>query len=335
MSPDPTTAAFPSHEPGDLEGLPPDPIPELQDLARLLSEHRQAQGLSLPDLAQRLHMGLEQLKALEQGDPQHLPEPVFVIAQARRVADALGIEISAQIEALRASSAFMAVRPALKADVFQAAATRQRQDQAQPHQAAQQKPKPHQHPLQASKAKPAGSGSAPRLLAWLLLLAGLGSGGVWVWQQRQWAQPVWGMAARQFQRLVPQAPRPAPVALRAQPRHRLPVVQAAELQLSANQPSWLEVRPLGAGAPLFRGRFVGERRFPLGQGLRVRAGRPDLVLVAQGSTPARPLGTISEIRWVSFRSLATPPAAALKPAAVPDATGAGVGQPDRPRSPQS
>jgi hypothetical protein len=44
----------------------------------------------------------------------------------------------------------------------------------------------------------------------------------------------------------------------------------------------------------------GERRFPLGSGLQVLAGRPDLVLAQLGSGPAKPLGRIDQVRWQRF-----------------------------------
>jgi cytoskeleton protein RodZ len=92
-----------------------DANPALQQLGRRLSEARQACGFSLEEHADRLHMGREQLQALEAGNREGLPEPVFVIAQARRVATSLGIEIDEEIAALRSSDGFQtpqASRPA-------------------------------------------------------------------------------------------------------------------------------------------------------------------------------------------------------------------------------
>ena len=48
-------------------------------------------------------MGAEQLHSLEAGDREHLPEPVFVLAQARRVATALQLDIEPQLQTLRRS----------------------------------------------------------------------------------------------------------------------------------------------------------------------------------------------------------------------------------------
>ena len=259
-------------------------VPELQRLAQVLLGARQTQGLSLEALGQRLHMGVEQLACLEAGDLERLPEPVFVIAQARRIAAALGVDISPEIESLRASEAFMAARPVLSSTVFQAAA-KQRESPSQPPPASAQQP---------WRWRPA--------VAWLLLASGLGAAGAGLWQQRQQLQPLLGQWSGQLNaaKAVLQRPSSQPAPMPAKPPQPKPAPAPADLQLQASQPCWLEVRPAAGGAPLFRGRFVGQRSFALGRGLRVRAGRPDLLMVSQGQASPKPLGTISEIRWVSF-----------------------------------
>jgi cytoskeletal protein RodZ len=85
-----------------------DLIPELQRLGQRLEQARESQGLSREQQAERLRMGTEQLRALEQGDRADLPEAVFVVAQARRVAASLGVNIDAEISALRGNAAFQA-----------------------------------------------------------------------------------------------------------------------------------------------------------------------------------------------------------------------------------
>jgi hypothetical protein len=92
------------------------------------------------------------------------------------------------------------------------------------------------------------------------------------------------------------------------------------LLLRASQPSWLEVHGQNHQV-LFKGTFHGERRFPIGQGLRVLAGRPDLVSASVGHAAAKPLGRIDQIRWQTFQpsgstkpGLKTPATAAPAPA---------------------
>lgn len=75
--------------------------PALAGFGRRLAAARQAAGLSLEDLAGRLRLGPEQLLALEQGEIWRLPEPVFVLAMARRVASALELDAESDLQALR------------------------------------------------------------------------------------------------------------------------------------------------------------------------------------------------------------------------------------------
>ena len=82
------------------------------------------------------------------------------------------------------------------------------------------------------------------------------------------------------------------------------------LNVQAAEASWLEVRS-GSGEVLFRGFFNGARRFPLQAGLRLLAGRPDLIEVSGASQPARKLGPISAVVWYTFAApTPSPPASA-------------------------
>ncbi|MEB3207987.1 MAG: helix-turn-helix domain-containing protein [Synechococcus sp.] len=224
----------------------------LSALGEALRHGREGQGLSIAELAGRLNMGLEQLQALEAGDASRLPEAVFVIAQARRVASNLAIDISGPLQMLRASGPF------------------------QPQAArAQTPPAPR-----------------PRILGPLALaaaiLAGVATGGVLLRQQwlQQRAQP--GPAGSPI--AVPTAAQPAAVA-----------ASSPELVLRSQEPSWLEVKA-ESGKVLFRGTFRGERRFPLGGGLQVLAGRPDLVQAQLGTAASRVLGPIDQVRWQRFNA---------------------------------
>jgi len=204
-------------------------------------------------------MGLEQLQALEAADTSRLPEAVFVIAQARRVASSLAIDISGPLQMLRASGPF------------------------QP-QAARAQTTPSPGPAGA-RPSPIPQILGPLALA-AVILAGVATAGVLLRQQwlQQRAQP--GPARSPI--AVPTAAQPAAVA-----------ASSPELVLRSQEPSWLEVKA-EAGKVLFRGTFSGERRFPLGGGLQVLAGRPDLVQAQLGSAPSRVLGPIDQVRWQRF-----------------------------------
>lgn len=231
----------------------------LEQLGRSLRDARQQQGLSLSALAAMLRMGDEQLRALEDGNQARLPEAVFVIAQSRRVADALGIDVTPLVAPLK--------------------------------QAAHLAP----HPAALSRSAAGERRAAPPLrlpwplLACVALLTAAGGAVVWGWPQlRQLSSAAHSRAS---------VGSPA-AGTTAQPK---PSAMADELRLSSPEPSWLEVQT-SSGAVLFQGTLQGERRFPLKAGLRVKAGRPDLVQASFRDHSPKALGPIDQIRWVSFQA---------------------------------
>jgi cytoskeletal protein RodZ len=269
-----------------------EPIPELQRLGQRLAQARQAQGISLDDQAERLHMGAEQLRALEEANRKELPEAVFVVAQARRVAASLGLNIDEDIAALRSNQAFQARTP---------------QRQLQPRPVTP--PQPGQRP--ADLAAPSPSRQPPRRVlgmgAALVAIAGLAWGALHgLSGSRQAPQP---QAAAGAQASSP-APQTAPDP--GQTKATSPGPQA-ELVLRSAEPSWVEVRAAG-GELLFRGTLRGEQRFPLKDDVQVLPGRPDLVTAASGSGQAKALGPIEAVTWYRFSPELTP---AQEPAPAP------------------
>ena len=252
------------------------PIPELVELGERLATARRDQGLSLEDLADRLRLGSEQLTALETGDHRHLPEAVFVVAQAKRVAGALWIDVSQQISDLQ-NSRLMRVG---------------RKSQARPLQR-----KIRTAPAPARRGAPLGW-----LWAALVLLGGAAVA-VAALQGRVPSPQAAGVpspAASPGQATAsgqPAAPAPAAAA---------PGPAPDQLLLESRQPSWLEVRTAD-GETLFRGTFTGEKRFPLGGGLRVLAGRPDLVTATAGTLAPQTLGRIDQVVWRTFRATPASP----------------------------
>jgi len=232
---------------------------QLNALGGRLRAARDAHGLSLEDLATRLRMGREQLQALESADAAALPETVFVIAQARRVAASLDICIDQEVAALRRNPA---------------GSTRR----------------------QGSPA-PVGRGDRPprRNRAWLGLLAVAGVGTSLALVLRQGVLG-WGW--------LPPGAAPGSPAGDA-PRRPAATAPATDLALTPRGPSWVEVAT-PAGQSLFRGVLTAPRRFPLGEGLQVLAGRPDLVSVRVADGPTRILGPIDQVRWYSFPHSANP-----------------------------
>lgn len=86
------------------------------------------------------------------------------------------------------------------------------------------------------------------------------------------------------------------------PKQETPVSMAApgELILRASAPTWLEVQDSN-GHPLMAETFKGQRRIPLGQGLLLLAGRPDLITIQIPGTPPRRLGKSDAVGWQTIK----------------------------------
>jgi hypothetical protein len=231
---------------------------------------------------------------------------VFVIAQARRIAQNLGICIDAEIQALRQSEDFSpkAINlNALKLNPPTPGANDPSGASAPPATPGQGTQKPRK-----------GHG-ALRALASVALAGGIAAGATALWHQWQ---------TQQHQQRLRQlaTARQAALEIQAKQRQAERLAQAAQansLTLSSPEGSWLEVKTLN-DQPLFRGDFKGRRGFSLRQGLKVLAGRPDRVEVQIGAAKSQPLGPISPVRWQTFAAskppAATQPPAATKPAAI-------------------
>ena len=297
----PSTTSPVSREPSST--IPPtQPIPELLALGQELAAARQARGISLQELAGRVCIGPDQLQALENADASRLPEQVFVIAQARRVAEILGVNPEAAIAALRATRG---ARPNLATPGNQPA-----------------HPKfPASAPQRASRSDAAGAAAGGGWLPWALLsLAGLGLAAASFYAWNAWRRLPSAPTAAALQDSAPQDPAlqdPVPKQP-ATPAATSPGLgptspTAAQLVLRSKEDSWLEVRD-SSGRTLFEGTLKGNKTFPLGQGLTVMAGRPDLVRVELAGQPERPLGTIDQLKWHAFAAPKVAPPQPLTPA---------------------
>ena len=70
----------------------------------ILAAERERQGLSRADIAQRLHMSVMQIEALELGDYERLPRGPFLRGFARNYARVLGIDAEAIVGMLTATA---------------------------------------------------------------------------------------------------------------------------------------------------------------------------------------------------------------------------------------
>ena len=269
----------------------------LQALGRALVQARQSRGRSIEDQAALLHMGLEQLRALEEGNRSCLPELVFVIAQARRVASSLDLCVDGLIDDLRQAASNPSV---VLADAPVPTVPERPSAEVQPSAAfiAQGSPSikvgrlaaiAELDPPPQSSSRPARRSVPP--LAILALLVAIASAAAFV--LRQGGQlPLSGTrtvaAGSTSASSAPSQP--------ARPASTGVGVSSDQLLLQTKKPSWLEVRN-AKGESLHYGRFNGQLSFPNPAGLEVRAGRPDQITVVMGNAAPRTLGTIDQLDW--------------------------------------
>ncbi len=74
-----------------MNGLDSAQIERLKQISEYLYHHRQEAGLSLEKIAQQTFIPLRLLEALESGQVDRLPEPVYIKGFIRRYADAVGL----------------------------------------------------------------------------------------------------------------------------------------------------------------------------------------------------------------------------------------------------
>jgi len=270
----------------------------------VLLQARTALGLSREQLAEQLHMRPHQIEALECHQQERWPEAVFTIAQVRRLATALGLDAEPVVEAFRAdlSQQTTEASPAAKA-VFQLGRS---EPTAQAKREEGQRDWLHESKKDSkTKASPVRFQRPSWLVPSIGVVALLAIGGVAISRNLPALQ---GQLAA-IPKLWPKTPaKPsADAAVAATPKP-----QPTTLDLSLSEPVWMSVRQLVGQKQLFEGLMQpGPHSFPLGTGVQVLAGRPDLVMAHIGDQPAKALGSIETIQWVTFK----PPVAAGSPTA--------------------
>ena len=93
---------------------------------------------------------------------------------------------------------------------------------------------------------------------------------------------------------------PIPAAAPGSPADGAGPARAQELLVIARGPSWIELRD-SQWRTIYRARLKGRKRFNLGAGLSLKAGRPELVQVQLGSGPAQPLPPRKWGTWHRFQ----------------------------------
>ena len=252
-------------------------LTNLREVGAILRSAREDQGMSVHHLAQALHMGDEQLEALEAGRREELTEAVFIRAAVRRVAGKLGVTPDPLIAALQ--SLEQGMRPSPPPAPAQPAAPQQR-DRHQPRPA---------RPI------------APMAMGCTAL--GLGVAGLLHWSQGLPALRAISAPPAPPKLVIP-TPRPQATATLEPPQTTQRPTRST-VTIRTSQPSWIALRDR-SGQMLFEGMVTAEKSFPASEGLEIYAGRPDLVTVDDGGDNPGPLGSIDQVRWYQLSATPAP-----------------------------
>ena len=251
----------------------------LVEAGRQLAEARAALGLTQNQLASQMHMGAEQLAALERGDQTELPEPVFIKAMVRRLSSHLGLDADFMVQTLGPLTASQPTRPAPGPTTWGLT------------------------PQEKSTLNPLP----------LMALAGLAGLGVVVWSNASELSRFAQGLRPANQTLNPSNATTTPlksetdlddVAEVADELDSLivPAPQTTDLGLtiSSSAPSWIALRR--EGIVEFEGLLNGERRIEDPALVEIYAGRPDLIQLSSPGAKTRTLGALDDIRWIPLTS---------------------------------
>ena len=237
----------------------------LVEAGRQLAEARAAAGLSQNQLASQMHMGEEQLAALERGDQAELPEPVFIKAMVRRLSSHLGLDADAMVQTLGPLTTNQPKRTTHGATTRNITPQKQRTV----------------HPLP------------------LVALAGLTGLGFVVWSNAS-ELTRFAQGLRPTKQIL--EPRGADLEVAEVVEEPdvliVPAPSTADLGLtiSSSEPSWIALRR--EGIVEFEGLLNGERKIDNPDLVEIYAGRPDLVQLSSPNAETRTLGAVNDIRWI-------------------------------------
>lgn len=241
-------------------------VSTLQEIGELLRQARVDQGLSCDQLAQSLKMGSEQLQALETGDLERLPEPVFIKAMTRRVASKLGLDGDSLISRLH--------------DVLPAPKTANNPSSAAGGAVAK------------SVVSTVSESSKRRVMPWqrlalAALTIGAVTGGAMVVASQRRSVELASMKAVTVLK-QPTATPPQPVSPEGN--------ASGQISITSQEPSWISIRN-GEGDVVYEGTLSERKILPADSQLEILPGRPDLVLISHGDDAPKPLGPIDQVRW--------------------------------------
>ena len=234
----------------------------IEAVGSAIREGRESRSISRDDLAKRLHMGCEQLEALEQGDRNRLPEPVFIKAMVRRLASHLGLDADALVAQLGSVSS----RP----------------------------PTANATPPAQSAAEQSSGTPWLAILLSLMALIGIGS-----WASRllpDTSSPA--ISQGDTIKALPETVVQSPAELPQKSDQIVAAETTASITLDCREPCWIALRR--DGTVEFEGILETSRTVEDTEGVEIYPGRPDLLTLRRAGNEPITLGSINDLRWYSL-----------------------------------
>lgn len=229
---------------------------------------REAQGLDLAAMAAQCRVRSSYLEAIESGEVQRLPEPVFVQGFIRTYARSLGLDPDLLLTDLSLAD----VKTAAPAGA-RASATTQRKKGA------------------IALPSKASLGWVGLVVVVVAAVAGTGLA-VWNWRQQVALAPP---------ATAPEPPPPPAAALSSPP---LPASRTVAIAFRG--PAWAEISVDGKVVFSGMGTAGQQLSFSPKQEVTINPGRPDLIWLSRAGQAAQPLGTISQVRIYRIPAQAEP-----------------------------
>ena len=246
---------------------------ELASIGRVLKEERERQGMTSQAFADSLHMGQEQLEALENGDRDNLPEPVFICGMLRRVAQKLGLDPGPLVQKFQSQ-----LRETKGAAAKRVGRVRSgSRDAAQGQQDS------------AVIGRWIRNAAIPLFLIGVTAISTIAFRGI---RQQQEALSTLASEDQPVLQSTPAIDSISALEVGTSGDNNSPGV----ISLVSSQPSWVSVRNRSKDV-IFEGTLSEAKQFEADQGLEVFAGRPDLVRFSYRDTSPRALGSIDQLRW--------------------------------------
>jgi len=227
-----------------------------------IRQGRESRSISRDALAQRLHMGCEQLEALEQGDRHRLPEPVFIKAMVRRLASHLELDADSLVAQLGPVSC----RP----------------------------PTANTTPPAQSAAEQSSGTPWLAILLSLMALIGIGSWARRLLPNTSSAVISQGATIKAF----PETVKRPPAELPQKADQIIAAETTASITLDCREPCWIALRR--DGTVEFEGTLDVPKTVEDTEGVEIYPGRPDLVTLHRAGDEPITLGSINDLRWYSL-----------------------------------